>query len=71
MRWPRLIGLAVGLLGLGAMLSWIPDQIPYGFPSGWTFVAVTDFAARIGVTLFPLLSVPLFMARDWAKRRCW
>ena len=68
LTWPKLIGSAVGLVGLGSLMSVVgaylpprlfPDAFPVG-PEGW-------FAVLAAVVCLGL-SCPLYRGCDWARR---
>ena len=68
LTWPRLIGGAVGLIGLGSMMSavgvYLPlrlftDAFPVG-PEGWLAVLASVVCLA--------LSYPLYRGCDWARR---
>jgi hypothetical protein len=68
LTWPRLIGITVGLIGLGGLLSTFVRHLPLAlFTDSWPLGLESWFAVGISV-LGLALSYPLFSAHDWARR---
>jgi hypothetical protein len=69
LTWPRFIGITVGLLGFGSLLSSIGADLPLSlFTPSFHLLPVESFFAVGLSALFLALSYPLYRAHDWARR---
>ncbi len=68
LAWPRFIGITVGLLGVGVLLSSAGSDLPLSlFTRPLHFPPLQSWFPAVPSILVLLLSIPLYLGRDWAR----